>query len=107
MSEYGLKKTFCGKTFTGENFASKSYFRVFYPEKCDDVIHHYLTGDNAGQTVTWQLRNGPSGDHCVTHDSKEKCAQFVIGSDRPYYSVCDGKAYYFPTNPVDGNHLDN
>jgi hypothetical protein len=106
MSGEDLKKAFCGKTFIGENFAKGSTFKVYYSEKCDEVIHHYLTGNNAGQTVTWPLRISPSGDHCVTHDGKEKCTQFILNKDGVYHAMRDGKAIYSRANPVDGNQLD-
>jgi hypothetical protein len=107
MNGEDLKKAFCGKTFTGENFEKGSTFKVYYPEKCDEVIHHYLTGSNAGQTVTWPLRISPSGDHCVTHEGKEKCAQFILNNDGVYNAMRDGKAIYSRADPANGNHLDN
>lgn len=107
MSGDELKKALCGKTFTGENFEKGSTFKVYYPEKCDEVIHRYLTGTNAGKTVTWSLRIRPSGDHCVTHDGKEKCTQFILNNDGAYHAMRDGKAIYSRANPVNGNHLDN
>lgn len=107
MSGEELKNAFCGKTFMGENFEKGSTFKVYYPEKCDEVIHHYLTGSNAGQTVTWPLRISPSGDHCVTNDGKEKCAQFVLAKDGVYHAMRDGKVIYSRTNSANGNQLDN
>ena len=107
MSGEDLKKALCGKTFMGENFEKGSTFKVYYPDKCDEVIHHYLTGSNAGQTVTWPLRISPSGDHCVTNGGKEKCAQFILNNDGVYHAMRDGKAIYSRANPVNGKHLDN
>jgi hypothetical protein len=101
-----LKKAFCGKTFSGENFEKGSTFKVYYPDKCDVVVHHFLTGSNAGQTVTWSLRISPGGDHCVTYDGKEKCAKFILNKDGVYHAMRDGKAIYSRANPVNGNHLD-
>ena len=106
VSGEDLKKAFCGKTFMGENFEKGSTFKVYYPDKCDEVVHHFLTGSNAGKTVTWSLRISPSGDHCVTYDGKEKCAQFVLNKDEAYHAMRDGKAIYSRTSPVNGNHLD-
>jgi hypothetical protein len=107
MDGADLKKAFCGNTFMGENLEKGSTFKVYYPDKCDEVLHHFLTGNNAGQTVAWPLRISPSGDHCVTYDGKEKCAQFVLNKDGVYHAMRDGKAIYSRTNPVNGNHLDN
>jgi hypothetical protein len=107
MNGEDLKIAFCGKTFMGKNFEKGSTFKVYYPEKCDEVIHHYLTGNDAGQTVTWSLRISPSGDHCVTHDDKEKCTQFILNNDGVYLAMRDGKAIYSRSNPANGNHLDD
>ena len=103
-----LKQAFCGKTFMGENVIGKgSTFKVYYPEKCDELMQHYLTGSNAGQTVTWALRISPSGDHCVTHDGNEKCAQFILGKDGVYQAMRDGKVIFTRHNPANGNHLND
>lgn len=108
VSGNDLKQAFCGKTFMGENFIGKgSTFKAYYPEKCDEVMQHYLTGSNAGQTVTWALRISPSGDHCVTHDGNEKCAQFMLGKDGFYQAMRDGKVIYTRHDPVNGNHLND
>lgn len=101
-----LKKAFCGKTFMGENFEKGSTFKVYYPDKCDEVTHHFLTGSNAGQKVTWSLRISPIGEHCVTYDGKEKCTRFILNKEGVYHAMRDGKAIYSRTNPVTGNHLE-
>jgi len=102
-----LKKAFCGKTFMeGENFDSGWTFKVYYPEKCNEVTNHYLTGDKAGQRFTWPLRIYSSGDHCVMRDGKDRCAKFVMVSEGVYHAIRDGKAQYSRTKPVDGNQLD-
>lgn len=107
MSSDELKNTFCGKTFNGENIEKGSTFKVYYPEKCDEVIHHFLTGSTAGKTVTWPLRISPIGEHCVTNDGKEKCASFVKVNEGIYNAMRDGKVIYTRKNSVNGNHLDN
>lgn len=106
MSGEDLKKALCGKTFMGENIDLGLQFKVYYPEKCDEVIHHYLNGSKAGQRVTWPLRIIPNGDHCVTNDGKEKCARFVSPKGGVLHAMRDGKVIYTRTNAVDGNQLD-
>ena len=106
VSGEDLKKAFCGKAFMGQNFEKETTFKVYYPNKCDEVVHHFLTGSNAGQTATWLLHISPSGDHCVTYDGKEKCAKFVLNKDGAYHAMRDGKAIYSRTSPVNGNHLE-
>jgi hypothetical protein len=105
-----LKKAFCGKTFMeGENFESGWTFKVFYPEKCNEIIVHYLTGDKAGQRFTRSLRIYPSGDHCVVsdRDGKDRCEKFVMVSEGVYHAIRGGKARYSRTKSVNGNQLDN
>ncbi len=102
-----LQKAFCGKTFKGENVEKGSTFKVYYPEKCDEVIHHFLTGGDAGKTVTWPLRISLNGDHCVVNGGKEKCAQFILNKDGVYQAMREGKVIYTRSHPVEGNHLNN
>ena len=105
MSGRDLQKVLCGNTFQGENLAQGSTFRVYYPEKCDEVVHRFLTGSNAGKTVTWSFRISPSGDHCVAHDGKELCTRFVALGDGVYHGMRDGKAVYTRSNGEAGKHL--
>lgn len=102
-----LKKAFCGKTFMqGENFISGWTFKVFYPEKCNELTVHYLTGEKAGQRFIRPLRIYPSGDHCVMSSGKDRCEKFIQVSDGVYHAMRDGKQQYSRAKPVDGNHLD-
>ena len=102
-----LQKAFCGKTYMGENVEKGSTFKVYYPEKCDEVIHYFLTGGDAGKTVTWPLRINQNGDHCVVNGGKEKCARFILNKDGVYQAMRDGKVIYTRSHPVDGKHLNN
>jgi hypothetical protein len=106
MSGEELKKAFCGKTFLGENPEKGATFKVYYTDKCDEVIHHFLSGGSAGKTVTWKLRFSSDGGHCVTYDGKEKCAKFVSVNDKVYHAMRDGKVIFTRTNPTVGKHLD-
>jgi len=102
-----LKTVLCGKTFLeGENFGSGWTFKVFYPENCNEITVHYLTGEQAGKRFTWPLRIYPSGDHCVKRDGKDRCAKFKQVGDGVYHAIRDGKADYSRAKPVDGNQLD-
>ena len=102
-----LQKAFCGKTYKGENVEKGSTFKVYYPEKCNEVIHHFLTGGEAGKSVTWPLRISPSGDHCVVNGGKEKCARFILNKDGVYQAMRDGQVIYTRSHPTDGNHLND
>lgn len=104
-----LQKAFCGKTFMhGENFESGWTFKTYYPEKCNELTVHYITGDKAGQRFTWPLRIDPSGDHCVKRDGKDRCAKFSMVEPGVYHAKRgDGVLVYSRTKSVDGNQLDN
>jgi len=103
-----LQKAFCGKTFMeGENFDSGWKFKVYYPEKCNEVTVHYVSGDQTGQRFTWPLRIYPSGDHCVKRDGKDRCFKIYPMGDGVYHAIAgNGKAMYSRSKPVEGNQLD-
>ena len=92
----------------GENFKSGWTFNVSYPEKCNEMTLHYLTGGLAGQRFTWPLRVNADGDHCVKRDGKDRGRKFSMVEPGVYHAKSgDGTLDYSRTRIVDGNQLDN
>ncbi|MCB0392452.1 MAG: hypothetical protein KDD58_14270 [Bdellovibrionales bacterium] len=103
------KLTFCDTTSKGENIKSGWTFNIYINKSCDQLTVHYLTGKEAGKTITRSLTVYPSGDVCIIKNNEEKCEKVKAESNGVYKRYGRKSGYKEPfivVNSVEsGNQL--